>query len=228
MRSNFMNKRNLTTMFGGYCGVVAGLCFLFGMLLYFYMLMDHRFGDIREPFEYQVRFMEDNALLIYGWYFIIYIVFGLALLGFQIGILPRLRAGGLRQAGVVLGYLWVGLTISTGMLANVGNTMVLQLVSVDSKAAMFLWHTLQMVINGFGGGNELVGGVWMIILGATMKPFGVFDNSLKVWGVAVGLIGVLSSVPGWTMLGGIFGMGCIIWFVITGGLMIKHTGINNA
>ncbi|WP_067220738.1 hypothetical protein ACPUEK_14995 [Marinomonas gallaica] len=223
MRSNKVKSQNQKVMVGGYCGIIAGLCFLFGMLVYVCFLMEYRFGDINEPFASQVRTMAEHALLLYGWYFIIYIVFGLALLGFQIGIQPYLKVGGLQQACAVLGYLWVGLTLTTGMLANVGNTMILQVVSFDSSSAMYLWYALQMLIDGLGGGHEIVGGVWMLTLGAALISFNIYGLGLKVLAFIIGSIGVLSSAPGLSMLGGAFGLGCIVWFLIIGALMIKHT-----
>lgn len=219
-----MTTKEQKVAVGGYCSTIAGLCFLFGIGVYVRFFLDHQYGDISAPFDSQLRVLSEHSLLLNAWYFIIYIVFGLALLGFQIGVEPLQKTGGVRQASAVLGYFWMALTIATGMLANVAGPMVVQLASHDREAASFLWYAMQMVIEGIGGGNELVGGLWMITLALTLRGVSAFEQGLRVLAFAVGMMGVLSCAPSLVELGGIFGVGCIIWFLAMGIRMIRFRG----
>jgi NADPH:quinone reductase-like Zn-dependent oxidoreductase len=54
--------------------------------------------------------------------------------------------------------------IATGMITNVGYGVVSDLHAVDPAQAATAWATLDAVQNGLGGGNEVVGGLWVLML----------------------------------------------------------------
>ena len=50
---------------------------------------------------------------------------------------------------------------------------------------------------------------------------GGLPKSLNYWGLFVGVVGVVSTVPGLNDLTGVFGIGQIVWFVWLGIVMLR-------
>jgi len=209
-------RKSQSHLLAGSASVVAGLSFLVGLVVYFSVFVSASYGDMTHDVLTQLNLMSSHSTLMYVWYFVIYIVFGVALIALQVGIKPYLEAGVLSSIALIFGYLWSGLTITCGMLANVGTYMILQLMPHQQDIAISLWYTLQMLLNGIGGGNELVGGVWLAMLGLSLANDCTINRWLKWVAVIFGCFGVLTSVPMLTELGGVFGLGSMIWFLVMG------------
>lgn len=203
-------------LLAGTASVMAGMCFLFGMIVYITVFSFGSYGDIGKSIAPQLTLMSTYSALMYLWYFVIYIVFGVALMVFQIAIKPHLQTGWFASIALVFGYFWSGLTIASGMLANIGTHMVLELMGVSQELAISLWYTLQMLINGIGGGNELVGGIWLLLLGLSYKADLIIERWLRVVAIVFGGIGLFTAVPILTDLGEIFGIGSMVWFLVMG------------
>lgn len=203
-------------LLAGTASVIAGMCFLFGMIVYIAVFSFDSYGDIGKSITPQLTLISTHSALMYLWYFVIYIVFGVALIVFQIAIKPYLQMGWFASMALVFGYLWSGLTIASGMLANIGTHMVLELMGVNQELAISLWYTLQMLINGIGGGNELVGGIWLLLLGLSYKADLIIERWLSVVAIVFGSVGLFTAVPIFTDLGEFFGIGSMVWFFVMG------------
>jgi hypothetical protein len=70
----------------------------------------------------------------------------------------------LANSGSAFGPILAGLIIATGMITNVGYSVVSDLHAVDPARAATAWATLDAVQNGLGGGNEVVGGLRVLRL----------------------------------------------------------------
>lgn len=206
-------KNNLLT---GTTSWIAGLSFLVGMIVYVALLSYVSYGDTAQAVLPQLEFIASYSTLLYVWYFVIYILFGLALIGFQISIKTHLVTDFFRSFALILGYLWAGITIVTGMLANVGTHMILELMGQHQELAISQWYNLQMLINGMGGGNEIVGGLWLIAMGLSLNIHCSLTPLLRSIALVFGCVGVLTAAPMLEYLGGIFGVGCMLWFFVMG------------
>ena len=78
-----------------------------------------------------------------------------------------------------------------------------------------------LVTNGIGGGNEIVGGLWMLLISWVALQLGGFPKALNYLGVVVGVAGILSALPGLGDVGLIFGLVQIVWFIWLGIVLLR-------
>jgi hypothetical protein len=147
----------------------------------------------------------------------------------------RLRAGAsaMAQIATVFGFIWAGLVIASGMVANVGIATVADLFRSDPVQAGSTWLAIEAVQLGLGGGNEIVGGVWVLLVGWAALRAGELPRALNYLGVVIGVSGILTVVPVFRVLGAVemlglvFGLGFIVWFVWLGIIMLRNgTSVN--
>lgn len=147
---------------------------------------------------------------------IIYVLFGILLVPLVLAIHQRLSgdAPHLMQIASVFGLIWVGLVISSGMIANIGLKTVTSFSPEDAEQAMLIWSSVAIVTDGLGGGNEIVGGMWVLLLSiAGFK--GRLSKPLVFLGLLVGAFGVLTILP-MEIFKMLFGLSQIVWFIWLG------------
>jgi hypothetical protein len=80
------------------------------------------------------------------------------------------------------------------------------------------------VVEGLGGGNEIVGGIWTLLVSLAALRAGLLHRALNYLGVVVGVAGILSAVPALGEVGGgVFGLTQIVWFVGLGILLLRNS-----
>jgi hypothetical protein len=128
------------------------------------------------------------------------------------------------QAATAFGLIWAGLVIASGMISNIGTAVVVDLYSTDPNQAATTWLAISPVVEGLGGGNEVVGGIWTLLVSAAALRAGLLHRALNYVGVVVGMAGILSAVPALGEVGGgIFGLTQIVWFVGLGILLLRNS-----
>ena len=111
---------------------------------------------------------------------------------------------------------------ATGMIHNIGITAVADLDETDPAAAEALWSSICTVAEGLGGGNELVGGLWILLVSLAAWGTGRLPTGLNVLGLVSGAAALITLVPGLSDVGMIFGLGSIAWFAWTGIVLLRH------
>ena len=72
-----------------------------------------------------------------------------------------------------------------------------------------------------GGGSELFGGIWILLLSIAALREQLFSKSFNILGIIIGISGIFSDIPGLSFLTLIFGLTQIIWFIWLGILLRK-------
>jgi len=72
-----------------------------------------------------------------------------------------------------------------------------------------------------GGGNEIVGGLWVLLLSWAALRTDQLPKVLNYLGVLVGLAGILTVAPNFDVLMDVFGLGQIVWFAWLGIVMLR-------
>ncbi len=201
---------------GGLAGIVAGLTFLFGMVFYLILLRQVQFGNLSADITSQLNFLQEHSSFLYTWYFVIYLVFGFALLIMQFGLSALLPGTALSRTASLVAFLWAGFVIAAGLVATVGHDMVITLADAHPELAPQAFVSLHLVIDGLGGGNELVGGVWLILVFCASRERQSLPEAIRWGALLVGLAGAATALPPLAGLGAVFGLGGILWFVATG------------
>jgi len=106
------------------------------------------------------------------------------------------------------------------MIANIGLNTVLDIGTKDAESAMIIWSSVSIVSEGLGGGNEIVGGIWVLLLSIIAMKGQIFSKSLNFLGILVGIAGILTIYP-LDVFTEIFGISQIIWFLWIGIFMMR-------
>ena len=120
------------------------------------------------------------------------------------------------------GLIWSGLVIASGMVANVGLSAISETYSRSAEEAANAWAIIGTVQDGIGGGVELVGGIWVLLVSVSSMISGeILPKWLNWVGFIVGAAGIATIVPTLSELGAVFGLTQIIWFVGIGVVLLR-------
>lgn len=206
---------------GGVAALIAAATFVVGITVGFTLLAPYLTGTLNA--EQTVAFLADNQAIMYVWNMIIYVVFGVFLVVVALALHERLREGArsTMQVATAFGLLWAGLVIASGMIFNIGSSLVVDLLGNNAEQATAVWLAISAVQEGLGGGNEIVGGLWILLVSwAALRTAGL-PRVLTYLGVIIGLAGIVTVVPSLGDLGAIFGLGSILWFAWTAIVMVR-------
>ncbi len=171
----------------------------------------------------KLTLLADNQMALSIVNLTMYVVFGLFLAVLVLALHQRMKnkAPVLSQLASVFGIIWVGLVIASGMIANIGLSAVIDLSAKNAEQAMTLWLVINTIVEGLGGGNEVVGGLWVLLLSIAGLKTVELPKSLNGLGLFIGFVGVLTIYPA-EILTEIFGLGQIIWFSWLGVSMLVN------
>ena len=209
---------NLQKM-GGISALIAAALYITGFALFLTVLDPSGYdGHVQ-----RVAFLAENQVASYIANLLIYVVFGVVLVVLVLALHARLKSGSpaIMQTATVFGLIWSGLVIASGMIANIGNSTVIGLFSENQDQAVALWLAISTMQESLGGGNEIVGGLWVLLLSSAALRAGKLSKVLNSLGVLVGLAGILTVVPAFDLLMDVFGLGQIVWFAWLGILMVR-------
>ncbi len=213
--------RNLQQM-GGIAALYEAVAYVVG-ILFFIFIVDY--AGVVDPIQ-KVALLVDNLAGMYIITLIIYVIFGVFLVVLVLALHERLQANTpvIMQTATAFGLIWAGVVIAGGMIFNIGTGVVVDLYSTDPTQAATVWLAIDAVFNGLGGGVEILGGLWVLLVSwAALRASGL-PRTLNYLGLVVGGAGILTIVPALGEPGGImFGLGQIVWFVWLGMVMLRRT-----
>jgi len=206
---------------GGLSGIIAGLTFIFGFALFvtaFEPLVSGELSSIET-----VEFLRDNQSLYYIWNLVIYVLFGIvqAMLTLTLFDQIKLARPSTAQMTLALGLIWSGLVIGSGMISNIGAATVIELYATDPSQSGSIWVAINAVSRGLGGGNEVVGGLWVLLVSWAGLRAGL-PKLLNGLGIIVGVAGIVTLIPALTDVGAIFGLGIIVWYIAVGIVLMRR------
>ncbi|MEZ4711269.1 MAG: DUF4386 family protein [Caldilineaceae bacterium] len=205
---------------GGAAALINAAAYIIGFGMVFTMLAP--IIDA-EPAQY-LAFLVDNQTLLYVWHLIIYIVAGVFMIPLVLALYERLRGDtpALAQMGMAIGLIWAGLVIASGMLFLKDIVVIAELYGKDPAQAATIWPALTAVESALGGGIELPGGLWALLISWAALRSGALPKALNFLGLVIGAAGALMLVPAFAETGGaIFGLGFILWFAWAGVVMVR-------
>ncbi len=210
---------NLQKM-GGITALIHSAAYLVGIALYLTAL-----SPILDaaPNQYVVMLANYQSLL-YVWIFIAYLVAGFCLVVVAQALQERLKSGSptMMQTATILGFIWAGLIIGSGNLMLHGFGQVADIYGTNPAQAETVWITLKVVENGIVSANELIGGVWVLLLSWVALRGGLLNKPLNIFGLVIGAAGIISVVPALAEAGTmIFGLSMIVWFAWVGVIMLR-------
>jgi hypothetical protein len=213
---------NLQRM-GGVAALIEAATFVAGLVLLFAVLVPAGFsmGTV-DPVQ-NVAFLAANQIPMYLLDVIVYVVSSVFLVVLALALHERLKASSpaMAQTATAFGLIWAALVIASAMVANIGLGTVVDLYGEDPAQAASVWLAIESVQVGLGGGNEIVGGLWILLLSWAALRGGGLPRVLNYFGGVIGVAGIITVVPALEVLTAVFGLGSIVWFVGVGIVMLR-------
>ena len=213
--------------FGGIAALYEAAAYLVGMIGFLAVV---NVSSVADPVQ-QVALMADHLAFLYIMHLFIYVVWGIFMIVLALALYERLKAGSpaIVQTATVFGMFWGCVIIIAGMIHNVGMQTVVALNGKDPTQAGTIWLTIHSVFEGLGGANEVIGGIWILLLSWAALRTGELSKVLNYLGVVVGAAGIISIVPALAELFiMIFALGQIVWFVWLGIVLLRSNPAKTA
>jgi len=207
---------------GGIAALVEALTYVVGFVV-MATLLDP--GNTEEWNQTQkLAFVLERKAFFQIWTSLIYVVFGVVLVVLAVALHDRLKTESavFMNIATPFGLIWSGLVIASGMVANIGLETVAILYSQDVTQATTAWAAIVAVQEGLGGGVEIVGGLWVLMISAASVQSTAFARPLAYLGFVVGTAGILTFIPSLSALGAVFGLGQILWFAWIGADLLRR------
>ncbi|MCB1028987.1 MAG: DUF4386 family protein [Microthrixaceae bacterium] len=212
---------------GGAAALLAAGTFFYGIAMFATTMSDYTDPDIEAA--QAVDFVAQNQGALLAWYLGIFIVFGAALVPLGLALRKRLAETPLlADASMVFAAIWATLMFATGMISNIEIETVADLATSDPGRAVTVWSTLDAVTNGLGGGNELVGGIWILLLSIAGLSTARLPRWLNLVGILTAVAGLVTVVPEFEAAEMVFGLGSIVWFVGVGITLLRDRRVVGA
>lgn len=205
---------------GGVCAILEALIYIAAFIVYGGILV---YPSANASSVEELNFLSDNYFTLSVLNLISYVLFGILLAVLVLAIHQRLKnyTPSFSKLAAVFGIIWVGLVIASGMIANIGLKSVIETGINEPENAMQIWSSISIISEGLGGGNEIVGGIWVLLLSIIALKGQLFSKPLIFLGIIVGIAGILTVYP-LDLFAEIFGISQIIWFFWIGIFMIRR------
>lgn len=213
--------KNLQKM-GGLAALYLAAAYLVAIVFFLFIV---NYPGVVEPVQ-KVALLVDNQVTMYTMHLVVYQIFGICLVVLALALYERLKSGALTimQIATVLGLIWAGVLIASGMVFNAGIAPVVALYDQDPAQAASVWLGIETVSNGLSSGNgEILGGLWTLLVSWAGLRAGGLPKVLNYLGLVVGAVGLLSAAPVLKDLMAIFGMSQIVWFVWLGIVLLRRS-----
>jgi hypothetical protein len=222
-------ETNMKTLqiFGGFAALYQAAAYLTGMVLFLVVLQS---PGITDPAE-RVALLIEQQMVIFSTNLLMYVFFGVVLIILALALYDRLKSGApaLMQVATIVGIIWAGSLIASGMVSNAGIEPVVELYAQDPAQAALTWQGIETVASGLGNGNgEILGGLWTLLVSAAALRAGGLPKGLNILGVLVGGVGIISILPGLPDRVGVFGLSQLIWFVWLGIVLLRSNASKTA
>ena len=206
---------------GGIAALYAAAAYLFAMVGYLLVL---DILGVVDPVQ-KVALLVDNQAFLYILNLFVYVVWGVFMVVLALALYERLKAGSpaIMQTATAIGIIWACVVIASGMVANIGMETVVDLYGKDPAQAATVWLAIESVVDGLGGtGGEILGGLLVLLVSWAALRAGEFPRALNYIGAVIGVAGILSTVPAlYGVLGPLFGVVQIVWFIWLGIIMLR-------
>jgi hypothetical protein len=213
---------------GGMAALYEALAYIIGFIGFIAVV---NVGGIADPLEKVAALIENKGFLT-ALMLIVYVAWGASLVVLSLALHERLdgHKSALARTATAFGIIWSVLVIASGMIYIVGMETVASIHATNPEQAATVWLAIGAVFNGLGGGVEVVGGIWVLLLSVAALRSATFSRGLNYLGYVVAAAGLLSVIPALSEItASIFGLAQIVWFAWLGIAMLrKPSTVNQA
>lgn len=210
---------------GGISAIGETLIYIIAFLFYGGIL---QFPSKNAAAQEKLSFLTDNYLTLSILNFMSYVLFGILLVFLVAALYERFKSYSINFSKIIaaFGMIWVVLVIASGMIANIGLNHVVENGLKTPEETMLIWSSISIITEGLGGGNEIVGGIWVLLISLFSLKEKLFSIPLTALGIIVGIAGILTVYP-LDIFTEIFGISQIVWFLWIGIVMLRKSDISS-
>jgi hypothetical protein len=205
---------------GGFAALYLAAAYAIGITL-FLVVLDT--PHMVEPAQ-KVVLLVDKPMVIYLTNLVLYEIFGIVLAALALALYERLQGASpaIMRLATAIGLIWAGVLIASGLVANAAIAPVLALQAKDPARAVVAWVAIEAMANGLSSANgEILGGVWtLLVTWAAWQAKGL-PKGLNYLGLLVGVVGLVSAIPGLNDVAGLFGISQLLWFIWLGIVLLR-------
>lgn len=203
---------------GGIAALIMAATFLVFAAVNGGILMPAGYFDAGIDSVQKATIVVDNQYLLSVSYVTSFVIFGVFLVVLALALHDRLKAADLEKTRTATAYglIFAGLAVASGMVATIGIRTVVDFYESDPAQAGMVWAAIESVQLGLGATNEIVGGLWILLVSWVALQAGELPKILSYLGIVIGFVGLLALVLPLNVVGPLFGPGLIIWFVWIG------------
>lgn len=204
----------------GFSALYQGLAYLAGILFFTLVIPYATVADELGRLELLLN-KKGLVQLVYG---LIYTVFGFVLILLTQSICKKAqnRDALLVPFFTVVGYVWAAFLIASGFIFISGLNTVAGLMGQSPQQALQFWQPINLITEALGGGNELLGGIWLLSVTEMARKRNWWPKWFNYIGFLSGAAAVFSILPILSeLLSALFGLGQMIWFFLVGFYLIS-------
>ncbi|MEL6974135.1 MAG: DUF4386 family protein [Bacteroidota bacterium] len=219
-----MGERSLQKL-GGLSAILEALIYISAFVVYGGVLV---YPDTDASAQEHLNFLKDNQFILSLLNFTSYVLFGILLVVLVLALHHHFKKEDpiLSKMASVFGYVWVGLVVASGMIANIGLSSVIGMGESHPVKAMHVFSSVNIVTEGLGGGNEIIGGLWVLLVSIMGLRGKQIPKGISILGLLVGIAGILTVYP-LDIFKEIFGLGQIIWFLAIGIALLRKPSLES-
>ena len=216
------SKSSMTSLqkWGGAAALYEALAYIIGIVGFVAVV---NISENADPLQKVAAIVENQGLLSML-YLIVYVAWGAMLVVLSLALHERLQGhkSAVARTATAFGLIWATLVIASGMIYNVGMETAVSLYAQNPEQAATVWLAIESVFNGLGGGVEVVGGIWVVLLSVAALRNGGLPRAFNIFGLLVGAAGLVTVMPALSEIGGmVFGLTQIVWFAWLGIAMLR-------
>ena len=203
----------------GIAALVLAATYIFGIGMYVTVLSGSSGGTPSD----RVSFLVENQTALLATNIFIYLVAGSALVFLALGVHERFspHQPAVMQVGTAFGLMWATVVVASGMIFNVGVSSVVEQFDTNPDQAASAWIAISAVQDGLGGGSEMVGAIWVLVVSIVGLRFKLLPTAVNYLGLVISTAGFLTIVPALSIFQAVFGLTQIPWFIWVGVVQLR-------
>lgn len=212
--------KNLQKM-GGFAALLMAAAYVAMMLIFVVVL---KYATITDPAQ-KLALLTAQPNMFFLTNILGYVFFGVFLVVLSLALYERLKDGstGMLLVGVVLGIIWAGSLVASGMVMNAAIAPTVALYGNDPALAANNWSLVETLSGGLGNANgEILGGLFTLLISWAALKSGKLPKALSILGLLVGVVGIVSLAPMLNSLAMLFGVLQIVWFIWLGIILLSQ------
>ncbi len=186
----------------------CGLAYILGII---YFIGITNYGNLVSVSD-KIIFFSNNYISMFIVMNLVYVVFGIMIAFLSFILYDLCKKNLVNKVGLAFGLFWSFAVILAGTLFNIGMKRVLEINLINPELAIQVWTIIEIIFSSVGGGTEILGGIWILIISILAIKNNLFNKYINIMGIIIGISGILSHFPSLEFFQMVFGLLQITWF----------------